>query len=79
MENPESPVKAEEPETPKVIEPKQGLTVMVSPVHFDINLVCDSFLRSIDDKSAIDVFLYLQAFSELNKQVAVTDICCLHL
>ncbi|KAI2802315.1 hypothetical protein RDWZM_010270 [Blomia tropicalis] len=39
----------------------------ISNQHFDINLVCDSFLRSIDDKSAIDIILYLQAFAELNK------------
>ena len=41
--------------------------IIVNSKNFDINLVCNSFVRSIYDKSSIDIILYLQGFSELNK------------
>lgn len=46
-----------------------SLTTTSSSTPFDINLVCDRFLRSIEDRAAIHTTLYLQGFTELNKYV----------
>ncbi len=57
------------PITPHFPKPSPTLMVVSSSSNspFDINLVCDRFLRSISDKAAIDTLLYLQGFTELNK------------
>lgn len=33
----------------------------------DINLVCDSFVHCIENRNAIDLTLYIEAYSELIK------------
>lgn len=56
-----------EEETFEIPLPKPETAVVVNSTAFDLNLVCDRFLRSINDKSAIEMPLYLQGFTELNK------------